>query len=135
MSSLEKIRSLPIELQQLIYEFDDTYKNIYSENIVTYIKKMFNENTNLLFKLKYQGLFGNTAYFVYEKNFDEFARVVSCYERFDTLPNSILLKLYQVPLIMKIDGKQYYNTSDVKRMRDYLMLTQNLYYDEFDDLD
>ena len=129
---MDLIKRLPIELQQHVYSFDSVYRDIYNDTM-NHIKLMFTKNKYLEFKKKYQPLMGNCSYYLHQESFRELYRVISVFTKYDVLPNSLILSIPKVLLYMKLETEAHYTCSHfIEKMRDYTMLTQNLYYEEFE---
>ena len=129
---MDLIKRLPIELQQHVYSFDSVYRDIY-DGVINHIKLMFVKNKYLEFKKKYQPLIGLGLYYIHQESFRELCRVISVFQKYDVLPNSLILSIPKVLLYMKLQNDGHHMCSHfIEKMRDYTMLTQNLYYEEFE---
>ena len=129
---MDLIKRLPIELQQHVYSFDSVYRDI-NNGVINHINLMFTKNKYLEFKKKYQPLMGLGLYYIHQESFRELCRVISVIEKFDVLPNSLILSIPKVLLYMKLQNDGLNMCSHfIEKMRDYTMLTQNLYYEEFE---
>jgi hypothetical protein len=99
------MRKLPVEIQQLVYEFDPTYHIVF-DKVMQDLKKILARHTQLQFKKKYQRIFGSSAYAMVHRTCAGHIRVASIEREYEGC-NSVLLEVHKVLLFMQVSDERY----------------------------
>jgi hypothetical protein len=97
---LKRFYTLPAEAIQLIWEFDNTYHEIFKQSLLKICLTSI-PCSAYTWKPKYQRLFGDDEYYVEEMGVKNHVRVTSLYQRYDMLCNSLLLTWPKVRTMME----------------------------------
>jgi hypothetical protein len=133
---LTQIKTLPNVIQQIIFEYDDTYRKKFN-GLIWGIKKMFEPEYPLQFKKKYQKFFGYIgSYAIVHQTYRDDIRISSIQPEYDGGCNSVLYRPHKILLFMEeSDNRENFYDDDLwRRCRNlYNRITEACYGFDFDD--
>jgi len=108
-----------IEIQQIIFEFDPTYRDVF-DKVVKEMNTILEGKKELQFKKKYQNIFGDSSYGIVHRTESEYGhiRVALIQPQYEGC-NSVLLTPFKVLLFMKISNSRNIHTNELIVYDDY----------------